>query len=437
MRKNYSHIRRIWKRNHTKNTYLLYLEARNQYFQEIKLAKQNHWNDFLENTDSEQIFKAYKYCKQSKIEKTPILQYNNSKLTTFSEKSKAFLASLFPNSANTAVNSDNFANNHTIYNNDSDNSWSELTTEELEKIILSCSSKKASGPDRIGFLIIQKAYSTIPELFHQLYYKLIKFGFHPDCWKDSIGVIIKKSNKDNYSDPKSYRIISLLNCLGKIAEKIIAQRLLFLAETTNLLYFDQIGGRKQKSAIDAAISLVSDIEINKHRKKSTSTLFLDVKGAFDHVNKSQLLKTCCNLKLSNACISWIHSFLSNRRIKLTFDGETMNSSAYITGIPQGSPVSPILFLIYISQLFKNNSKLAVRLISYIDDIAIVVSSKTIHENCYMLQNAAKTLIDWGKSHNILFNIKKTELIHFDSSNKSLNKSVKIINNRIYSQTVVK
>jgi len=55
----------------------------------------------------------------------------------------------------------------------------------------------------------------------------------------------------------------------------------------------------------------------------------------------------------------------------------------------------------------------------------------------MLQNAAKTLIDWGKSHNILFDMKKTELIHFDSSKKSLNESVKIINNRIYSQIVVK
>jgi len=111
MRKNYSHIRRIWKRNHTKNTHLLYLEARNQYFQEIKLAKQNHWNDFLENADSEQIFKAYKYCKQSKIEKTPILQYNNNNLTTFSEKSEAFLASLFSNLANTAANTNDYIKN--------------------------------------------------------------------------------------------------------------------------------------------------------------------------------------------------------------------------------------------------------------------------------------------------------------------------------------
>ena len=86
--------------------------------------------------------------------------------------------------------------------------------------------------------------------------------------------------------PNSYRTISLLNCLGKISEKIIAERISYLAETTNkILYFDQIGGRKQRSAIDAAISLLSDIELNKHRRRLISSLFLDIKKAFPSINK--------------------------------------------------------------------------------------------------------------------------------------------------------
>ena len=218
-----------------------------------------------------------------------------------------------------------------------------MTTEELQKVIFSSSTKKASGPDRIGFLIIQKAYSTIPELFFQLYYKLIKLGFHPTCWKDSIGVIIKKFNKDDYSNPKSYRIVSLLNCLGKISEKIVAERLSYIAETTDLLYFDQIGGRKQKSAIDAAISLLSDIEINKHEKKLTSCLFMDVKGAYDHVNKSQLLDICQQAQLSHACIRWIDSFLSSRKIQLAFNKEIMKQPASMhIDTSQNSSVSSIL-----------------------------------------------------------------------------------------------
>ena len=97
--------------------------------------------------------------------------------------------------------------------------------------------------------------------------------------------------------PKSYRIISLLNCLGKISEKIIARRLTFLANTTNIIHFDQMGSRKQISAIDAVMTLVHDIQLAKHEKKDTSVLFMDVKGAYDHVSANQLLKICQNLDL--------------------------------------------------------------------------------------------------------------------------------------------
>src|SRR5438046_3213393 len=91
------------KRNHTHASYLQCLNARNLFFHEIKLAKQNNWNDFLENADSEQIYKAYKYYKQRKIEKTSIICYNNQKVTTFSEKSEVFLQTLLSNSAELAA----------------------------------------------------------------------------------------------------------------------------------------------------------------------------------------------------------------------------------------------------------------------------------------------------------------------------------------------
>ena len=79
---------------------------------------------------------------------------------------------------------------------------------------------------------------------------------------------------------------------------------------------------------------------------------------------------------------------------MAFNGEISNPVNINAGIPQGSPVSPILFLIYLSQLFKSNTKklVSVRLISYIDDIAIVVLSKNIRQNCRLLQNAAIKLI---------------------------------------------
>ena len=117
----------------------------------------------------------------------------------------------------------------------------------------------------------------------------------------------------------------------------------------------------------------------------------------------------------------------------------MNHSVdFNTGIPQGSPVSPILWLIYISQLFKeNHSKLTVRMSSYMNDVALIAASKSVHENCQILQKAAEQLINWKSSHHIQFDMKKTELIYFDHSDKSLKKSVKIMKNRIFPQEIVR
>jgi hypothetical protein len=90
--------------------------------------------------------------------------------------------------------------------------------------------------------------------------------------------------------------------MGKVAEKIIATRLAYLAATTDLLYNDQIGGRMQKSAIDAVISLVHDIQLAKHKKLVTSALFLDIKGAFDHVSANKLLQICQEMCLPKSLI---------------------------------------------------------------------------------------------------------------------------------------
>ncbi len=128
--------------------------------------------------------------------------------------------------------------------------------------------------------------------------------------------------KRNWLEPKSYRIISLLNCLGKIAEKIIAARLAYLAETIDLLHFDQIGGRRKKSAIDVVIILIYDIQVAKQDKKVISVLFIDVKGAFDHVSANQLIKICINLDLLKLLCSWIDFFLIDRKIQLAFNNGT-------------------------------------------------------------------------------------------------------------------
>jgi hypothetical protein len=109
--------------------------------------------------------------------------------------------------------------------------------------------------------VLREAYATVLKLFNYLYPVLITNDYYPKYFKEATGVILKKpqsakSPYRNYALPKTYRIILLLNCLTKIMEKIIARRLAVMAEFKTLLYMYQIGGRRQKSAIDAVMILI-------------------------------------------------------------------------------------------------------------------------------------------------------------------------------------
>jgi hypothetical protein len=107
-------------------------------------------------------------------------------------------------------------------------------------------------------------------------------------------------------------VISLLNYLGKISERILAQRLAYLVETSGFLYNSQIKGRLKKSIINIVLLLTNEVEANKRLKHKTITLFLDIKRAFDHISKNRLLTTLKELRLLFSLISWILLFLNNR-----------------------------------------------------------------------------------------------------------------------------
>src|SRR5947207_7123246 len=114
-------------------------------------------------------------------------------------------------------------------------------------------------------------------------------GHHPKCWREGTGAILPKANKPDYKLLKAYYIITLLNCLGKITEKLVAKQLAYLCEVYNLLHPEQLGGRQQRSAVDAVLSLVHNTEIARSDQLITSALFLNIKGAFDNVAKARLL----------------------------------------------------------------------------------------------------------------------------------------------------
>src|SRR5205085_8862514 len=126
---------------------------------------------------------------------------------------------------------------------------------------------------------------------------LLRYVYQPKACREATIVIIKKNGKPDYSTPKAYHPISLLNCLGKISERIMATRLAYIVEKHHLLHNLQIGGRPKRSAADPAMFLTTKIDEANKKNMITSTLCIDIKGAFDNVFKKRLLQRMKKIKL--------------------------------------------------------------------------------------------------------------------------------------------
>jgi len=196
----------------------------------------------------------------------------------------------------------------------------------------------------------------------------------------------------------------------------MANRISYFADTKELLHGAQMGGRHGRCAVDTAMALVHDIQQANCNGKVLSARFVDVKGAFDNVSRTHLLLILQSFGFQTPVLNWIDSFLSDRYLGLTFDGQRQQLLPVNTGIPQGSPISPILFLFYLTNLFKDlrPSSLTpqLRSPSYIDDIALVVTGPSEVANSRALEVAARRAWSWAADNVIVFDDPKTELIHF-------------------------
>ncbi|KAL5594222.1 uncharacterized protein BROUX77_007569 [Berkeleyomyces rouxiae] len=311
---------------------------------------------------------------------------------------------------------------------------------EIKEAIMSANAKKAPGPDGMNAKIIQIAFEAHPAPFLSVYKALSRLGIHPTLWKQATGIVLAKDGKADYSVVKSYRIISLLNCLGKVLEKVFATRLGYLANChdSSLLDDTQLGGRKQRSAMDAALVYVSHLQKVKEMKLVPSTLFLDVKGAFDHVSKPYLMRSLRELGLPLVFRKWVASFLQDRTVGLHIEGQPFPMTPVNIGIPQGSPISPLLFLLYARHIVARVAGDTPQLqLSYIDDFSVTVASKSPRRSAALLEELVTELRAKARDYGIEFEESKTELIHYTDAAKWASQTVRVGDVTVRPQKMVK
>lgn len=173
----------------------------------------------------------------------------------------------------------------------------------------------------------------------------------PRQWRIAKIIPLKKPNKDNYTQAKAWRPISLLLTVGKLLEAVIAERISFAVETHGLLPTNHFGARKQRSAEQALLLLQEHIYAAWRGKNVLSLLSFDVKGAYNGVCKDSLLQRLVARGIPPDVVNWVDSFCSERTATIVVNGRTSELSGLEqAGLPQGSPLSPILVLFFNADL---------------------------------------------------------------------------------------
>jgi len=218
---------------------------------------------------------------------------------------------------------------------------------------------------------------------------------------------------------RAYRVISLLDVIGKQVERTAAHLIADHLERKHALHEGQYGCHKQRSCVDAVAVLMNCTQQAWAAKKVAGTLFMDIKSAFNNVNKSHLGMRMQVLGIKPDLIRWTGSFMSDRQVKLVLDGQTGQANPVDTEIPQGSPVAPILFTTYLSGIFDKVEAAVpgIRGLSFVDDISWWADAADSKAVAAKLSAAATASIEWAVENGVAFDYGKTEAALFHKKRK--------------------
>lgn len=301
-----------------------------------------------------------------------------------------------------------------------------ITPEGIASLIGNLKLSASSGIDNINSKILKNTVLISSQILFHVFSKSLSSGQLPVDWKIAKVVPIFKIN--NKHAPENYRPISLTCICCKLLEHIIASNVYNYLESNNFFFVHQHGFRKGLSCDSQLLEFTTDLHSNMDANQQTDCIFLDFSKAFDRVAHSRLISKLSALHLDSLTLSWIRNFLSMRQqftVANTFSSPLVDVTS---GVPQGSVLGPLLFLIYINDLPVNISS---RIRLFADDCIIYRSISSFNDHL-ALQNDLNLISNWCAAWQMTLNSNKCKVVSF--SRKRVNSEfVYSINNTTVSQ----
>ena len=281
--------------------------------------------------------------------------------------------------------------------------------KEVDKIISQLDSKNSSGYDSISNILIKSIVDIILKPLTVIINQCLKMGIFPNQLKIAKVVPIFKSGDDTLFT--NYRPISLLLSTYKVVERVIFNQLYTYFETNKLFYGSQYGFRKRHSTEFAALELVDKLLNMMDKGQVPLGIFLDLSKAFDTLDHKIMIKKLEFYGVSDSPGKLLESYLSNRKQYVVFDDINSQVLDIKTGVPQGSILGPLLFLIYINDIVKSSNFF--KFILFADDTTIIAPININNkETASIINMELDKIITWLKHNKLSLNISKTKFCIF-------------------------
>jgi len=401
----------------------------------IKLAKRKHYNNLLMNSANktkttwniinENINKRHKKQDLSSININGVIIQNTQAIANTFNSYYSSVANHITKEIHTSNTVGDIQNPVTYLQNMLQQSllvceFKHVSPKEIENVAKSLKDKDSHGYDEIPTKVIKQSISYISSPLAHICNLMFSSGTFPTRLK--FAEIIPIYKKGERMDIANYRPISILPSFSKIFEKVILKRLIQHFDYNKILVNEQFGFRNKTSTTLASFHLTSKILEALNNRLLVGGIFCDLRKAFDCVDHKTLLEKLYQYGITGEGLKLLTSYLKDRKQRVIINSR---SKVYRSdwepiqrGVPQGSVLGPLLFLIYINDLPQTIKPLADPVL-FADDTSMIVKSTEPGEFLHSIQSNISNVDRWFKSNSLLLNMDKTHLLQFSTKNSQL------------------
>ena len=372
---------------------------RKYFFVKFERSKNNMKQTW--NTINDVIGRGKKSSPQNKFKDDSGNYHNNSE--NISNHFNDFFVNIGPKLASSIDNSGTYYYDY-LHNAKTTNMFMKPIVEtDVIKIVQKFNPNKSAGNDDIGNFVVKKVCNEIVKPLTNIFNLSISTGIVPDKLKIAKVIpIYKKQDKEVFSN---YRPVSLLPCFSKILERLVFDRCLDYINNNTILNDKQFGFRPKHSTYMAIAQLVNKINSAVERKETTIGIFLDLSKAFDTIDHDILLAKLEYYGFRGIVQTWFKSYLNNRKQYVSYNLCNSSLKDMTCGVPQGSILGPLLFILYVNDITATSNILD--FILFADDTTITFSHANIINQMDVVNNELIKISSWFKANKLSVNATKT------------------------------